>query len=350
MAYIDHDSFLSYTNFVAPDGLLSKWTSYANFAATYVTPDAGGRGVRMTVLAGGPAGLIKQIPATQQFAMGGVGKFENRASANDFNDLAFFGYAGGAGLDGTTQVQCRLNMRSDGSIRLYRTNSYQGTTTLLATSAAGLIQDSVEFTFDLEYFCDDSVGRLLLNINGAQAINFSGDTKQGSTALIDFFGFGPNNTCPFTVSHVWWRDDDVSLGPCRISTCLPTSDGGTLNWTPSTGTSHYAVVDEAQVSTADYLSASTVGNRDILGLADLPVTPATIHQIQVKAWAQKTDVASREINLGVGSGATVSDGTGIALSTTNTLISRTLTQDPNTSAAWGKSAIDALTLQPNVAV
>ena len=64
---------------------------------------------------------------------------------------------------------------------------------------------------------------------------------------------------------------------------LPTSDGNYTQWTPSTGTSHFALVDESPCNgTTDYNSTNTVGNRDSYGvnISSVP-NAATITSIKI---------------------------------------------------------------------
>jgi Fibronectin type III domain len=73
------------------------------------------------------------------------------------------------------------------------------------------------------------------------------------------------------------------------SPIMPTSDGTYTQWTPSTGMSHFALVDEAACNgTTDYNSTTVVGNRDSYGvsLASVP-NGATITQISIKPCASR---------------------------------------------------------------
>ena len=145
--------------------------------------------------------------------------------------------------------------------------------------------------------------------------------------------------------------DAAYLPDLRIDQLRPNSDGGTLGLVPSTGSDHYAVVDEAQVTTADYLQGSTVGDYDLLGLPNLSVTPASILGVNLVGFADKTDVTARSWNMGLDSGGTVSNGDDLALATAAaSYYHRLLQTDPNTAAAWLKAGVDGLQLRPRVAV
>lgn len=70
---------------------------------------------------------------------------------------------------------------------------------------------------------------------------------------------------------------------------LPTSDGAYLQWSPSTGSTHYTLVDESSCNgTTDYNYTNTVGNRDSYGLnlAGIP-DGSTITQIDITPCASK---------------------------------------------------------------
>ncbi len=80
-------------------------------------------------------------------------------------------------------------------------------------------------------------------------------------------------------------------------TVLPTSDGTYTSWTPKAGVTHYTQVDESTCNgTTDYVSETTVGERDSFGvsLAGVP-NGATITNIQL------TPCASRNSGGGGGS-------------------------------------------------
>ena len=70
---------------------------------------------------------------------------------------------------------------------------------------------------------------------------------------------------------------------------LPVSDGNYTQWTPSTGSTHYTLVDETSCNgTTDYVSTATTGNRDSYGL-DISSIPNgyTITKIEIKPCASR---------------------------------------------------------------
>jgi hypothetical protein len=109
-------------------------------------------------------------------------------------------------------------------------------------------------------------------------------------------------------------------------------------------------VDEAQVSTTDYLSGTSVGDLDLLGVEDLSVIPGTILGLKAVGFGAKTDAASRSWNLGIESGGTVVNGSDLSLTTDPSYYEHDLETDPDTGVEWTQSGVNAAQLQPRVAV
>lgn len=72
-------------------------------------------------------------------------------------------------------------------------------------------------------------------------------------------------------------------------TLMPLADGNYTQWTPSTGTSHFALVDETPCNgTTDYNSTTVVGRRDSYAVSTTSVpNGATITQIAIKPCASR---------------------------------------------------------------
>jgi hypothetical protein len=95
-----------------------------------------------------------------------------------------------------------------------------------------------------------------------------------------------------------WTDDvyvvDTSgttnndyLGDVRVDLLMPTADGAHAGMTPSTGTAHYALVDEAAPNTTDYVSSSVAGTKDTYIFQDISTNTAAIFGVAVTNYARK---------------------------------------------------------------
>jgi hypothetical protein len=333
MAIVFRDGFDSYNGFGSSVGLASKWVVGDN--PSFITGRFGtGQALRFS---DGATDAINTPTLT------GMSSFTLE-----------FGYRkSGEGSGGTT-FECRngstihvdLIFNDDGSIDACRNG------TVLGSSAASVCIIDIWYTFQMEVVISDTVGRVTIYLDDVQVLNLtSQDTRNGATTTVDNIRMqsgtaGGHDVDDFRILDTATR----ATSGMRCETIYPTSDGATLNLTPSTGTDHFAVVDEALASNSDYLSGSTVGDLDLLGLGNLSSTPDSIDELVVVGYAEKTDATARSIALGVKSGSTTTDGSDYSLSQTGGRHERVLATDPDTAAAWTESGVNALQLQPKVTV
>lgn len=132
----------------------------------------------------------------------------------------------------------------------------------------------------------------------------------------------------------------------------PNSDiSGNVLQEVSTGTTHYALVDEATLDEADYTynRANVSGNaqvRDYYGFPDHTSESGTINSVTVKAYAKYILTGSSSVEATIAPfvviGSTVYAGTQQNLTSSTALYSKQWTTNPATSAAWSWTEIDAL--------
>jgi len=133
------------------------------------------------------------------------------------------------------------------------------------------------------------------------------------------------------------------LGDCRVDTLYPTSDGNYSQFTPSTGSSHFALVDETTPNTTDYNDGATVGDRDSYGMGNLAaLTSQTVYGVQVNAAIVKDDAGAKSAATFVRSSATDGDGAGVALGTSQAYVSQVFETNPNGSVAWTETTVNAM--------
>lgn len=226
-------------------------------------------------------------------------------------------------------------------LRLYTGTSSGGT--LLATGTTTISQSAWTY-IELKATIGNS-GAYEVKINGVSEFSSgSADTQNGGTATMDKvrIGGGPNSY----VDDVYICDSSGStnndfLGDCRIDTLLPTGDGYYTDFTPSTGTSHYALVDETAPNTTDYVSSATSGHRDSYAFPDLTaLVSQTVYGVQINAAALKSDSGSRSLGTMSRLSSTDKDGSGVALGTSQDFVTEIQETDP-ASAAWTEANINA---------
>jgi len=253
--------------------------------------------------------------------------------------------------------QCGIQILNDGSIVAGRFSGRGTTPTVLATSAAGVIQANTWHYVQIDLVINDSTGSMIVKVDGVQVINVTGvDTKNdASVATANTVTVGLGNTTTNGAGFIQYDDlyvtDGATLGERRVEVARPTADTSQKDFAPLSGTDNYAMVDDTTANgDTDYNQGSSVGNADRYTFGALSSSPAAISAVQVTAFAEKTDATSRSIALQVKSGATTSDGSNYALAAAYGKFDRILETDPATSAAWTAAAVNAIAAGVKVTV
>lgn len=349
MGIILRDGFDTYAGLVANNGLQASWSMPVTAQKSLVAGRFGGQALQF--VGGANSSRVSRFfsSAASQLTVSFAGRFLALPSDIGLIQQLIL-------RSGTTHMAA-LAFDNLGVAKLLRSAAYNSAV-ILGDSGVITPALSVWNYYELEIEISDTVGRMSLYRDTdliANAVNV--DNRNGTPTTVDNIDFGVshgissyNGGGTFQIDDLTVRDSSTRAGERRIETIYVNADGSTLNFTPSTGATHFGVVDEAQASLADYLSGSNVGDLDLLGLGNLSSTPATIDEINVMAYAQKTDAATRAIALGVKSGATTSDGSNFNQAVGFAKYERPIALDPNTGAAWTPAAVNALELQPKITV
>lgn len=129
------------------------------------------------------------------------------------------------------------------------------------------------------------------------------------------------------------------LGAVRVLRLTPTSDATPNDWARSSGSTNFSLIDEQTWDTADYVEASTTGNKDHYGLTTLAGT-STVHALQIDAVCQGT-VAGRTLHVGFDNG-TLDDKSGGVIGTATTAVVRKFFATDPSGAAWTQSNVNAI--------
>ena len=125
--------------------------------------------------------------------------------------------------------------------------------------------------------------------------------------------YGPN---PSYASYTNYFDDlyildgtgtnNTFLGPCQVLGVFPYQDTATEQWTPSSGTTHFSLVDETLTDTTSYVTG-TSGQEDLYLYNTTPLgTVNNIKAIQVNTAAKVSSGSASLSSLAVSGGNTAS--------------------------------------------
>jgi len=188
-----------------------------------------------------------------------------------------------------------LAMRADHTLvfKLAPTPGYGAGAVLGATTNP--VTTGVFYHFSIKLTIHDSAGALSFRLNRNEQLN-SGlgltglDTRNAGTAAWSRFCFAsgkPNGAdpiqnpefvvCDQVVCDDVGPDNNDHPGDCSVFAQLPlTGNGGAADWTPSAGTDHGTLVDEAVANDdTDYLQGVSTGQRETLIYPALPVVLGT---------------------------------------------------------------------------
>lgn len=234
--------------------------------------------------------------------------------------------------------QCTLNWNNTiASFEAKRGSTVLGTSGLIAPSTWHHVELKITIgsssTFELRV--NETVQFAL------SGVNTQGQASGGITGVR--LGGGSGQYDDWYILDTTGSTANDFLGDTRITTIRPTADSS-VQFTKSTGTSNWACVDDTTVDATDYVSSSTVGQRDVYDLADLTGTPA-VYAVMPTAWALKTDAGTRGIKVGIKtSGGAEVQSADTALTVTTNPYSLAVQNTTPAAAAWTYTAVNAIQL------
>jgi len=258
--------------------------------------------------------------------------------------IRFLDIAGG----GVNNVVFRIH--SGSTIQFYRNN-----TLIAGATAAGALHQNHWSYVEIKVVFHNSAGVIECRINGAEVINETGlDTLDSASTDIDTVRFQGANGIGFGNTDVTeqWLIDDVYIdtttfhGPIKIEAVLPSAEGGTIDFTPSTGTDNSALVDEnPKNDDTDYnSSADTASNKDLLAAGNLSVVTGNIKAVQVTNQAKLDAAGAIGLQSIVFDNVTQGTGSVVEISSTSeyTAVKHIFETNPDTATAWAVAEVDAM--------
>lgn len=245
----------------------------------------------------------------------------------------------------------KFAVRIDSAGKLYGYNA--GGTTLVASGTTALSANTW-YRLDVKVGSSASVGAYELRINNVS--EWSGTTNtnasNGTNVRIGKFVNRNSNTVDFYYGPVVIDDAAYISEPnFYVATLMPNANGSTMDWTSGTAPSDYTQVNERPPSAANYVKNSGAAANQLALFKVQPRSAYGVFGIDANAsylglkgrirLAEDVAATSSQV-MRVKSGSTNSDSSARDGGTAVTSVSRLLTTDPATSAAWTGTAIDAV--------
>ena len=336
MAILHMDGFDGYS---AAAELAYEYTTASSITFTSNTGRFGGG----TVKANGY--LAKTVTAGTEFWTS-CALFPNQSAAGE-NPI--FSFVSASGIEATVFYDTASQ-----TFRAYRGNK----STLLGTSSVVSYPYQSWGWINIRYVMHGSAGIMEVWFADTQVLNVTGaNTKQngGATSIIQiYYGTGTStavgNIDDWIINDTSGSTNTGRIADCRIIRTAPTSDATPNDGTPSTGSTHYTLVDEVGYGNTDYVDIpNTSGKAEMFGFASLGITPSSIKALKVSTIVLKTDTDTMTVTPTIKSSGTGADGASANLSTSPVRYNAVFEVDPHTSAAWTASAVNSLTAGLKVA-
>jgi hypothetical protein len=180
-------------------------------------------------------------------------------------------------------------------------------------------------------------------LNGTKIISNTSCITKSNNAATGYFGVNTNSSYGGATDDIYVTDTTGAapwngrLGDVRITTAVPNWDVGANSGTPSTGTSHWAVVDETSYNTTDYLIIpNVVTNTERFYHTRLPTPAANIFAINPNIYALKSDAGVANIQPIIVANASgyYTNANTIVLTTSYLRYKDSITVNPETGLPW----------------
>ena len=296
-----------------------------------------------------PSGLANGVRAKIGFAI----KF----NANNTTDQTFFGIYNGAGTIGakwnfvlarTGSGNLKAGFVTVSSTVITGANTYGPGATVLA--------NGVWYYIEVDFQPHDTTGLFIVRINGVveSALNKSNiDTLNNNNSYVGIVLGGSRcdavdvtlNYDDFYLLDTAGSINNDLLGDRAVQTIIPNGNGNSSQMVGSDADSvdNYLHVDEGTAGPDDdtsYVQSATSGNKDTYAYSNLSGA-ASVNGVVIKTVGKKVDAGAADGKAVARSSTTEADSAALGFSTNYTIKNFVRETDPNTSAAWAPSAVDA---------
>lgn len=237
-----------------------------------------------------------------------------------------------------------VDLRTDINGNLYATRN--GTT--IGSVSSTLLLTGVWYYIELKITISDTVGVVVVKVDGITALNLSGvDTQNGITTTMTAIALGTLSTSTHAYDDMYILNTTGSapnndfIGEKRITTIFPNGAGSSTQFTPSAGSNYQNVDDTTSIdSDTTYNSSSTPGHIDLYAFENTITGTSTINGIQTNLTVRKDDAGTRTVRPKIRHSSTNYDGTSANLSASYTMLSEKFETNPGTGVAWTTSDVD----------
>lgn len=250
--------------------------------------------------------------------------------------------------DGGSVNHTQMAFTASGGSELEVTRSTNST---LGTTGGANLNPNTWYYIEAKITLHDSAGAVEVRINGATVLNLTGvDTKNAGTGsvfdAIQIFS-GTSTLREMNVDDMYICTGAGAaynnfLGDSRVETLRPDGNGNSSDFLGSDAdsTNNYLLVDEATYDSADYVGASTSGNKDLYTFGDLVRTTGSVKGVMALPIMVKSDSGAKQAKSITRLSGTNYSGSAQTLTTTDVPYPEVWEVNPATSSDWTISEVN----------
>jgi hypothetical protein len=204
---------------------------------------------------------------------------------------------------------------------------------------------------EVKGFASATVGTVEVRVNGVVVLNLTGLNTGADVIGQIVFGTYRANGYEQTIEAYWkdvvFWDTSGSVGNDFQGSVavrdLYTDADISLNWTPSTGSTGWDLIDETTPNDADYISAASAATANyVASLTNLPVDVTSVRALLPICRSVKTDGGDCNLQVGLTPNNTDwDDGADNPLTTAYTFRYDVSELSPDTAAPWTPTEVNA---------
>lgn len=200
-----------------------------------------------------------------------------------------------------------------------------------------------------------TVGSIEVRVDGVVVLTQTG-INTGATAIGQVAQVQDNNNASrgiewFFKDYVIWDGtgsyNNDFLGSVIVTTIVPDSDNS-FNWTPSTGSTGFNLIDEAPPVDGDYIAADdSPPAASVFGMTNLPPDVTSVKGLMTLVRARKTDGGDGNLQVSLVYNAVDDDGADRPMTTGMTYWYDFSEVNPDTTSPWAPAEVDDALIKVN---
>jgi hypothetical protein len=242
-------------------------------------------------------------------------------------------------------------------VRIATTGDIQvvkGDGTVLGTTASPAITAAAWHHIEVYTVISQTVGIVKVWVNEELVLDLSGlDNVNTSLVECSQLAFITKGKFSAAATGAWYIDDfyiyDTSgsinntgpIGDLSATLLVPTADTTEADWTKSTGTEGFSLIDETTPNDADYVQSATAGDRSDYDMTDLNSDITYVAGLFAHVRALKTDAGGAELKITIQQDSSQSSGDNQSITTAGKWWFQEIEIDPATGARFNRSGVNS---------